>query len=89
MSDAKGKTPVVTRPRPSAEADADDAGDAFEDVGFLEDSNALLDKIKTTAENVTTCQVRVRSKFHTPGIGIGIGDRRRACQARRCNRVLL
>ena len=64
MADSKGKTPVVARPRPSAEADADadagDAGDAFEDVGFLEDSNALLDKIKTTAENVTTCQVRVR-----------------------------
>jgi len=61
MSDSKGKT-AVHRAN-NAEGDASDqGGDAFEDVGFLEDSNALLDKIKTTAENVTTCQVRALSK---------------------------
>jgi hypothetical protein len=51
----KGKTPTT---RSQADAEAGESGDAFEDVGFLEDSHALLEKIKATAENVTTCQVR-------------------------------
>ena len=72
MSGSKGKTPVTRAqhaepkrerlapgPAPAPEA----AGDAFVDVGFLEDSNALLDKIKGTAENVTTCQVRARLRL--------------------------
>ena len=63
MSGSKGKTPVTRikrEPAPASESEAaGGVGDAFEDVGFLEDSNALLDKIKGTAENVTTCQVRI------------------------------
>ena len=67
MSASKGKTPV-TRP-PNAEAEASDLGDTFENVGFLEDSNALLEKIKSTAENVTTCQVRVHFRSTDPPTG--------------------
>src|ERR1700755_318279 len=69
MSGSKGKTPVTRikrepepEPAPASASESEAAGgvgDAFEDVGFLEDSNALLDKIKGTAENVTTCQVRI------------------------------
>ena len=54
MPDAKGKAPVL---RADVPADADESGDTFESVNFLEDANALLEKVKTTAENVTTCQV--------------------------------
>ena len=55
--DSKDKTPIIC---PSADAEAaSESGDTFEDVGFLEDSHALLEKIKATAENVTTCQVCV------------------------------
>ena len=67
MFGSKGKTPVTRikrEPEPESEA-AGGVGDAFEDVGFLEDLNALLDKIQGTAENVTTCQVRVpRFRLH-------------------------
>ncbi len=58
MPDAKGKTPIT---RPDVQTEADESGDTFESVSFLEDANALLEKIKTTAENVTTCQVCVFS----------------------------
>ena len=60
MPDSKGKTPV-TRPAVHTEAEADESGDTFESVSFLEDANELLQKVKTTAENVTTCQVCVFS----------------------------
>ena len=67
MSDSKGKTPV-TRPNANVDTDAEggESGGAFENVGFLEDSNALLEKIKSTAENVTTCQVCVLRKPMVP-----------------------
>ena len=61
MPDAKGKTPV----RADVPTDADESGDAFESVSFLEDANALLEKVKTTAENVTTCQVCAFSRLAT------------------------
>ena len=54
MPDSKGKAPVT---RPTVHTEADESGDTFESVSFLEDANELLQKIKTTAENVTTCQV--------------------------------
>ena len=74
MSGSKGKTPVTRAqhaepkrerlaPGPAPAPTPEAAGDAFVDVGFLEDSNALLDKIKGTAENVTTGQVRARLRF--------------------------
>jgi hypothetical protein len=58
MSDSKGKTPVT---RPTAHAEAGESGDTFESVVFLEDANMLLEKVKSTAGNVTTCQVCVLS----------------------------
>jgi len=54
MPDSKGKAPAT---HPNAPAAADESGDTFESVSFLEDANALLEKVKSTAENVTTCQV--------------------------------
>jgi len=54
MPDSKGKAPAT---HPNAHAAADESGDTFESVSFLEDANALLEKVKSTAENVTTCQV--------------------------------
>ena len=79
MFGSKGKTPVTRikrEPEPGSEA-AGGVGDAFEDVGFLEDLNALLDKIRGTAENVTTCQVRV------PLFRLRLGFRLRSHLARR------
>jgi len=65
MSDPKGKTPVT---RANADAEADDSGDTFENVGFLEESHVLLDKVKTTAENVTTCQNQIEELFYRLGL---------------------
>jgi hypothetical protein len=54
MPDSKGKAPAS---RTNAHAEGDESGDTFESVSFLEDAHALLEKVKSTAENVTTCQV--------------------------------
>lgn len=61
MSGSKGKAPAT---HPSAHAEADEPGDTFESISFLEDANALLEKVKGTAENVTTCQVGALSSLH-------------------------
>ena len=68
MSDAKGKTPVT---RPAVHTEGDESGDTFESVSFLEEANELLQKVKTTAENVTTCQVCVFSSSQ-PGVVLRI-----------------
>jgi len=65
MSDSKGKTPVN---RPQPDTDVGESADTFETVNFLEDSNTLLDKIKTTAENVTTCQNQIEELFYRLGL---------------------
>jgi len=54
MPDSKGKAPATHL---NTHAVADELGDTFESVSFLEDANALLKKVKSMAENVTTCQV--------------------------------
>jgi len=66
MSDSKGKTAVTS---PNARAEAGESGDTFESVGFLEDATELLEKVKSTAENVTTCQVCGLSIASQAGIG--------------------
>ena len=85
MPDSKGKAPV----RADVPTDADESGDAFESVSFLEDANALLEKVKTTAENVTTCQVCAFSRLAAGVFFVLLGCARARGRARGWNRVLL
>lgn len=73
MSDSKGKAPA-THSIAHAEAEADEPGDAFESISFLEDANALLEKVKSTAENVTTCQVGALSCLHRGVLDKHVGE---------------
>ena len=59
MDNSEGETPAI---RPKVRARAYELGYRLGSTTFLINANALLEKVKSTAGNVTTCQVCSLSK---------------------------